>query len=99
MMDETTAQTVIAGITVTGSFTVVVISQVTGVPPSQGVLTLITAVLTGVVGFYFGSRSTAAAGTAAADTAVRTASAVAAATSSGTDPLNPSGTEQAPGKG
>lgn len=98
-MDETTAQTVVAGITVTGSFTVIVISQVTNMPPSQGVLTLITAVLTGVVGFYFGSRSTVQAGAAAADTAVRTASAIAAASTQSPDPLAQGGTAATPGKG
>lgn len=98
-MDETAAQTVVAGITVTGSFTVIVISQVTGNPPSQGVLTLITAVLTGVVGFYFGARSTAQAGAAASDNAVRTASAIAAASTQSPDPLAQSGSGTTPGKG
>ena len=98
-MNEVTAQTIVAGTTVVGSFTVIVISQVTGVPPGQGVLTLITAVLTGVVGYYFGSRSAVSAGAAAADNAVRTVTAVAAANTAGTDGTAHSAPAEGTGKG
>ena len=75
-MDETTAQTIVASITVGGSFAVIITAQVTGNQPGEGILTLITAVLTGVIGFYFGSRGTVGTANAVSNAAARTAAAV-----------------------
>lgn len=76
VMDETTAQTIVAGITVSGSFGVIITAQVTGNAPGEGILTLITAVLTGVIGFYFGSRGTVGTANAVSHAAASTAAAI-----------------------
>lgn len=55
-MFEVTSHTVIAFATLVGSFALLVISQVTGRPLSDGTSTLITMLLGTVTGYYFGSR-------------------------------------------
>ena len=64
--------------TLIGGFTLLIISQVTGVPLSPGTLTLVTMLMSGVSGWYFGTRS-AMAGAQAATTAAAAAPAPAAA--------------------
>ena len=84
-MYDGTSHTVIAMTTLVGGFTLLIISQVTGVPISPGTLTLITTLMATVTGWYFGTRS-AIAGAQAATTAAssatdQTASATSAARS------------------
>lgn len=55
-MVEVTSHTVIAFVTLLGSFALLIISQVTGRPMSDGDSTLITMLLGTVTGYYFGSR-------------------------------------------
>lgn len=71
-MYDGTSHTVIAMTTLVGGFTLLIISQVTGVPISPGTLTLITTLMATVTGWYFGTRS-AIAGAQAATTAASSA--------------------------
>lgn len=67
-MYDGTSHTVIAMTTLIGGFTLLVISQITGQPIQPGILTLVTMLMSGVSGWYFGTRS-ALAGAQAATTA------------------------------
>lgn len=71
-MYDGTSHTLIALTTLIGGFTLLIISQITGVPISPGTLTLITTLMASVTGWYFGTRS-AIAGAQAATTAASSA--------------------------
>lgn len=58
-MTEARAQTLVALVTLVGSFAVMIISLLTGKPIEPSVMTLITVSVSGVLGWYFAVRGAA----------------------------------------
>lgn len=55
--------------TLVGGFTLLILAQVTGAPLQPGTLTLVTMLMSGVSGWYFGTRSALAGAQAATNAA------------------------------
>lgn len=64
-MTEIRSHTVVALVTLIGGFSLLIISQATGRPLADGVMTLVTLLMGSVTGFFFGTRG-ALSGVAAA---------------------------------
>lgn len=76
MITEIRSQTLIATLIIGGCFGLLVIYAVRGQQVPDSIMTLVTALTTGVVGWYFGARGTASATEAAHQTITSTAQAV-----------------------
>lgn len=76
MLTEIRSQTLIASLIIVGCFALVVVYAIRGATIPDGIMTLVTALTTGVVGFYFGTRGSVSATEAAHQTITSTAQAV-----------------------
>ena len=79
----------IAMLTLIGGFTLLIISQISGVPIAPGTLTLITTLMASVTGWYFGTRSALAGAQAATTAATAATDQTATATAAATHPQAP----------
>lgn len=92
-MSEARAQTLVAIITLVGSFAVMIIGLLTGKPIPDSIMTLITVSVSGVLGWYFAVRGAA---TGAAVTNQAHAATVAAVTAAA-HAVSDAGTMAGPG--
>lgn len=89
MVTDTVAQTLVALITLAGSFTAILISLATGRPIPDGIMTLITLATGTVLGWYFGTRATATGAQVSHSAAVHTAATAYAAGAAAGPPPSP----------
>jgi hypothetical protein len=78
-MQEARAQTLVALVTMVGSFAVIIIGLLTGKPIPDSVMTLITVSVSGVLGWYFAMRGAATGATVTNAAHAATVAAVTAA--------------------
>lgn len=76
MLTEIRSQTLIAALIILGCFGVIIVYAIRGDTVPPGIMTLVTALTTGVVGFYFGTRGAVSAADSAHQTITSTAQAV-----------------------
>lgn len=87
-MSEVISHTIIALVTMVGGFTMMVVSMVTARPIPDNTMTLLTVLMSGVVGWFFGTHSTLSGMYAQQNTPVPTPT-----------PTAPAGEIEAPGPG
>jgi hypothetical protein len=96
MISEVRSQSLIAALVTIGSFAVVLVYALANRPIPDGVMTLITALTTGVGGFFFGSRGSVIGQQAAHETITTTANAVSQVMNAETGPPTTSSASPAP---
>jgi FtsH-binding integral membrane protein len=96
MLTEVRSQALIAALVTIGSFAVVLVYALRNQPIPEGVMTLITALTTGVGGFFFGSRGSVIGQQSAHETITTTANAMSQVMAAETAPPGTTASPAAP---